>query len=189
MFAFITPRLFWAMLLALCAILTMTERISLLIAVVCLLAGSVSVNAEVSELINSQCESGCRSTLDQCAAVSNKVMETALKQTTTYSIGSPEREKADVKFENAFVTAEKCWDKYYGCTGKCRPPKKCLAACQSTFKQCFAAGEQKMKEGLREMRKAKFGSPEWQTAYGKGDKETDHCLQDNRSCQAKCANP
>jgi hypothetical protein len=189
MFLFITPRLFRAPLLALFARLTITGRILLLTAMINLLVGSVSANAEVSELINSKCEIGCRSALDQCAAVSNKVMETALKETTAYSIGSPEREKADVKFESAFVTAENCWDKYHSCTGKCRPPKKCLDACQSTFKQCFAAGEQKMKEGLREMRKAKFGSPEWQTAYGKGDKETDHCLQDNRSCQAKCANP
>lgn len=92
MFVFITPRLFWAMLSARFATLTMTGRILLRTAIVSLLAGSVSVNAEVSELINSKCESGCRSTLDQCAAVSNKVMETALKETTAYSIGSPERE-------------------------------------------------------------------------------------------------
>ena len=43
--------------------------------------------------------------------------------------------------------------------------------------------------GLREMRRAKFGSPEWQAAYAKGDTQTDRCLQENRSCQAQCANP
>src|SRR6516164_1487366 len=148
-----------------------------------LLACPVS-RAEVAAQLNSKCEARCRSTLDQCAAVSNKIMETALKETTAYSVGTSGRERADIKFENAFLTAENCWDKYYLCAGKCRAPKRCVDACQSTFKQCFAAGERKMKEGLREMRKAKIDSPEWQAAYAKGDMETDRCLQDNRSCQA-----
>jgi hypothetical protein len=56
MFLFITPRLFWASQLALFARLTMTGRILLLTAVINLLVGSVSANAEVSELINSKCE-------------------------------------------------------------------------------------------------------------------------------------
>jgi hypothetical protein len=153
-----------------------------------LLAGSVA-RAQVAEQMNSKCEAGCRSTLDQCAAVSNKIMETALKETTAYSVGTSGRERADVKFEGAFQTAENCWDRYYVCADKCRSPKKCVGACQSTFKQCFAAGEKKMRDGLREMRRAKFGSPEWQAAYTKGDSQTDRCIQDNRGCQAKCANP
>ena len=153
-----------------------------------LLACSVS-RAEVVAQMNSKCEASCRSTLDQCAAVSNKIMETALKETTAYSVGTSGRERADIKFEGAFQTAENCWDKYYLCTGKCRAPKKCVDACQSTFKQCFAAGEKKMRDGLQEMRHAKFGSSEWQAAYAKGDAETDRCLQENRNCQAKCANP
>lgn len=153
-----------------------------------LLACPVS-RAEVAAQLNSKCEARCRSTLDQCAAVSNKIMETALKETTAYSVGTSGRERADVKFEGAFQTAENCWDKYYLCAGKCRAPKKCVDACQSTFKQCFAAGEKKMRDGLREMRHNKFGSAEWQAAYAKGDAETDRCLQENRNCQAKCANP
>src|SRR5262249_61865575 len=99
------------------------------------------------------------------------------------------RERADVKFENAFQTAENCWDRYYVCAGKCRAPKKCTDACQSTFKRCFAAGEKTMREGLREMKHARFGSPEWQAAYAKGGTQTDQCVQENRNCQAKCANP
>jgi hypothetical protein len=43
-----------------------------------LLACSVSSRAQVVEPLNRKCEAGCRSTLDQCAAVSNKIMETAL---------------------------------------------------------------------------------------------------------------
>jgi hypothetical protein len=104
-------------------------------------------------------------------------------------VGTSARERVDVKFEGAFETAENCWDRYCVCADKCLPPKKCVVACHSTFRQCFAAGERKMRDGLREMRRAKFGSPEWQAAYTKGDSETDRCIQDNRSCQAKCANP
>jgi hypothetical protein len=36
---------------------------------------------------------------------------------------------------------------------------------------------------------AKFGSPAWQAANAEGDPEADHCLQENRNCQAKCTNP
>jgi len=154
-----------------------------------LLACSVSTRAEVADQMNSKCEAGCRSSLDQCAAASNKIMETALKETTAYSVGSSGRERADVKFEGAFQKAENCWDRYYMCAGKCRAPKKCVDACQSTFKQCFVAGEKKVREGLREMQHAKFGSPEWQAAYAKGNSETDRCLRENRICQTKCANP
>jgi hypothetical protein len=167
----------------------MVVRLVLVASVVLLLAGSVSARAQMGEQLNSKCQSACRSTLDQCAAVSNKIMETALKETTAYSVGTSARDNADVKFENAYLTAENCWDKYYTCTEKCRPPKTCIGACQTSFKKCFAAGEAKMKAGLREMRKLKFGSPEWQAAYAKGDMDADRCLQDNRTCQAKCANP
>src|SRR5215467_8366106 len=157
--------------------------------IVALLVCSFSARGQVWEQINTRCEAGCRSTLDRCAAVSNKIMETALKETTPYNVGTPARERADIKFESAYLTAEGCWDKYYVCAGKCRAPKRCIGACQSTFRQCFAAGERTMREGLREMRLAKFGSPEWQAAYAKGDAQTDRCLQENRSCQAQCANP
>ena len=154
-----------------------------------LVACSVAARAQVWEQLNTKCESLCRSSLDRCAAPSNKIMETALKETSAYNVGTPARERADVKFEGAYLTAEACWDKYYACAGKCRPPKRCINACQSTFGRCFAAGERTMREGLREMRRAKFGSPEWQAAYAKGDTQTDRCLQENRSCQAQCANP
>jgi hypothetical protein len=154
-----------------------------------LFACSLSTRGEVTEQLNSKCEASCRVSLDQCAAASNKIMETALKETSAYSVGTSGRERADVKFESAFLTAENCWDRYYTCAGRCRPPKKCVDTCQTTYKQCFAAGEKKMRQGLREMRHAKFGSPEWQAAYAKGNMETDNCVQENRSCQAKCANP
>lgn len=99
------------------------------------------------------------------------------------------REKADIKFENAFLAGEQCWDRYYRCTGNCRPAKGCIDACQSAFKQCFAGGERTMREGLREMKKFKFGSPDWKAAYAKGDKGTARCLTDILSCQGHCANP
>jgi hypothetical protein len=60
---------------------------------------------------------------------------------------------------------------------------------QSKFAQCFAAGERLMREGLQEMTRLKYNSPEWQAANAKGDAETDKCLEENRACQAKCANP
>jgi hypothetical protein len=154
-----------------------------------LLACSVSARAQLWDQMNTKCETSCRSGLDQCAAVFNKIMETALKETTAYSVGSSRRERADVKFEGAFLKTQNCWDTYYMCTRKCRAPQRCIDACQSTFTRCFAAGERKMREGLREMRHAKFDSPEWQAAYAKGNAETDRCLQDDQSCQAKCANP
>jgi hypothetical protein len=166
----------------------MAVRFVLIAASVVITAPALA-KAQAWEQVNSTCESTCKSTLDRCAAAANKLMQTALKETSAYNVGSSEREGADVKFENAFLTAETCWDKYYKCAGKCRPPKRCIDQCQSAFKRCFAAAEGKMRDGLREMRQAKFGSPEWQTAYAKGDMETDHCLQENRSCQAKCANP
>jgi hypothetical protein len=157
--------------------------------VLALFACSLSARAQVWDPTNAQCEARCRSTLDQCAAASNKIMETALKETSAYNVGSSSRQRADVKFENAFQTAENCWDKYYVCAGKCRAPRKCVEACQATFRQCFAAGESKVKEGLRAMRHAKFGSPEWQAAYAKGDAETDRCLQEDQSCQVRCVTP
>jgi hypothetical protein len=160
---------------------------SVLVVVVVLASGPTQ--AQVWDLINSQCEVGCRTALNQCAAVSNKIMETSLKETTAYNIGTPDREKADIKFENAFQTAEKCWSGYYKCTGHCQAPRRCVAACQSTLKQCFAAGERKMQEGLREMKNFAFGSAEWTAAYAKGGTDIDHCLEENHSCQAKCANP
>jgi hypothetical protein len=138
---------------------------------------------------NTKCEAACRSNLDQCAAVSNKTMETAIKETLPYRIETPERRRADIKFESAFQTAEKCWDKYYRCAGNCRPPKTCTDACQSSFKLCFAAGERTMKEGLRAMKSLKFGSDEWKAAYGRGDMPADRCLEENRNCHMKCANP
>jgi hypothetical protein len=116
-------------------------------------------------------------------------METALKKTTAYSIGTFERENADVKFESAFQTAEKCWGKYYKCAGRCHAPKRCIATCQSKFKKCFAAAETRMKEGPRAMKGLKFASPEWEAAYAKGGADSDRCLESNRDCQAKCANP
>jgi hypothetical protein len=171
-------------------------RFTLIVASVAMLVPSLAptlaptlAKAEVGAELNSKCESACKATLDRCAAGANKRMETALKETTAYQVGSSERERADVKFETAFLEAATCWDKYYNCAGKCRPPQLCTDQCQSTFKRCFAAAERKMQDGLREMRRAKFGSPEWQSAYAKGDMDTDHCLQENRSCQAKCANP
>ena len=157
--------------------------------VVALVLSCGPAQAQVWDLINSQCESACRTGLNQCAAVANKIMETSLKETTAYNIGTSDREKADIKFENAFQASEKCWGRYYKCTGHCQAPRRCIAACQSTFKQCFAAGERKMQEGLREMRNFAFGSTEWSAAYGKANRDVDHCLEENHSCQAKCANP
>jgi hypothetical protein len=158
------------------------------VAIVALVLGSVPAKAQVWEQ-SDKCQTACKSTLDQCSAFSNKNMATALKEAEPYRIDSAAREKADIKFENAFQAAAKCWDRFYRCTGNCRPPKGCIEACQSIFKQCFAAGEQTAKDGLREMKNFKFASPEWKAAYAKGDKEIDHCLADNRDCQGKCAKP
>jgi hypothetical protein len=152
-------------------------------------AETVPAQTQVSEWINSKCETGCRSALDQCAATSNKVMETALKETTVYAVGTAERAKVDIKFESAFQKAEACWDKYYICAAKCAPPKRCINACQSTFRKCFAAGDAKTREGLRQIKALKTGTPEWQAAYAKGDADIDACLEHNRNCKAKCANP
>jgi hypothetical protein len=138
---------------------------------------------------NAKCESACRSTLDHCAAVSNKIMEMALKEADPYQVGTSERDRVDIKFESAFLAGEHCWDRYHRCTLGCAPPKRCVDACQSRFRQCFAASERRMKEGLREMKTLTFGSPEWKAVYGKGDKDADRCLEDNRNCQGKCANP
>jgi hypothetical protein len=161
----------------------------LLIAALIVLAAPASARAEGSEQLNSKCQASCKSTLDRCAAAANRRMQTAIKETTAYNVGSAARESADVKFESAFLTAEGCWDRYYACTGKCRPPKACIDQCQSAFKRCFAAAEAKMRDGLGKMRTAKFGSPAWQAANAEGDAEADHCLQENRNCQAKCTNP
>ena len=124
----------------------------LLIAALIVLAAPASARAEGSEQLNSKCQASCKSTLDRCAAAANRRMQTAIKETTAYNVGSAARESADVKFESAFLTAEGCWDRYYACTGKCRPPKKCIDQCQSAFKRCFAAAEAKMRDGLGKMR-------------------------------------
>jgi hypothetical protein len=157
---------------------------------VALVLCSGPTHAQVWDLINGKCEAACKTTLNQCAAVSNKIMETSLKETTAYNIGTADRERADIKFENAFQKAEKCWGEYYKCTAtRCQAPRRCVAACQSSFRQCFAAGEKKMNEGLREMKSFAFGSTEWSAAYAKGSTDLDHCLEENHNCQAKCANP
>ena len=138
---------------------------------------------------NAKCEGQCRSTLAQCSAGSRKIMTTALKEAAPYRIETPARRKADIKFEYAFLGGEKCWDHYYRCAGTCRPPRRCIDACQSTFARCFAAGERLVRQGVQELKNLKIGSPEWQAADAKGDTETGKCLENNRSCQAKCANP
>jgi len=145
--------------------------------------------AQDIELTNSACEAACKGKLDRCAAVSNRIMHTALKETSAYTVDAPERQRADVKFEAAFQAGEKCWDGYFRCAATCRPAKACLDACRSTFKRCFAQGEKKMREGLKEMRSSPFGSPAWQAANAKGDAELDQCLVENHNCQTKCANP
>jgi hypothetical protein len=162
-----------------------TMRWALIVAFV---LGSVQAKAQVWEQ-NIKCETACRATLDQCSAVPNRVMDTALNEMTPYTYDSPDRDKPDIKFENAFEAGEKCRGRYLRCAGKCQPPKKCVDACQATFKRCFAIGERKMKEGLRELKTFKYDSPQWKTAYGKGDAEMARCLEDNRNCRGKCANP
>jgi hypothetical protein len=137
---------------------------------------------------NTKCGGDCKLVLDQCSAAPNRIMTLALKETTPYNIGTRIRQKADIKFEGAFLAAEKCWDSYYRCTDRC-VPRHCIDACQATLTQCFAAGDRLAREGLQEMKRLKYNSPEWQAANTKGDAETDKCLEDNRSCQAKCANP
>jgi hypothetical protein len=159
-----------------------------LVLFVALVVGTIPARAQ-PWVQNKHCEIACKSTLDECAAASNKIMQTALRETEPFKIGTTEREKADIKFENAFLAGEQCWDRYYRCAGNCRPAKGCIDACQSAFKQCFADGEKTMREGLREMKKFKFGSPDWKTAYAKGDKGTGRCLTDNLNCQGHCANP
>jgi hypothetical protein len=124
-----------------------------LLLIVALILGSFPAIAQVWDVTNSKCEAGCKVTLDRCSAAPKKIMATVEKEVTAYSIETSEREKADIKFENAFQVGEKCWDRYYRCAANCRPPKRCIDACQSTFKQCFAAGERTMKVGLREMKK------------------------------------
>jgi len=156
--------------------------------IVALMLAAVPAEAQVWDM-NSKCEESCRVALDKCAAVSNKIMGTELKQAQPYNIGTPEREKADAKFESAFQEGEKCWKGYYRCTAHCRAPKACVDKCQAAFRQCFATGERLIKEGLREIRRFEFGSPEWKAAYAKGDAETDHCLEDDRKCIGNCANP
>src|SRR5262249_22255597 len=148
---------------------------------------TLPAKAQMSEL-NSKCEAACKTALDKCAAVSNKIMDTALKETGPYKIGTPERERADIKFERAFQVRETCRSRYERCATKCLPAKACMDACHSTLHQCFAAGERKMQEGLREIKSLKFGSPKWQTAYTKGDRDIDQCLETNRNCEAKCIN-
>ena len=155
---------------------------------VALVVGAVPAKAQLWEQ-NKNCGVACKSSLDECAAVSNKIMETTLKETVTYNVGTTAREKADIKFENAFLAGEQCWDRYYKCTGTCQPSRACIDACQSTFKQCFANGERTMRDGLREMKRYKFGSPDWKTAYAKGDRDIGRCLTENLNCQGHCANP
>jgi hypothetical protein len=111
------------------------------------------------------------------------------KEMEPFSIESVERDTPDIKFENAFASSEKCRSRYLRCSERCQPPKKCIDACQATFKKCFATGERIMKEGLRELKKLKYDSPEWRAAYTKGDVEIDRCLEENRNCPGKCANP
>jgi hypothetical protein len=135
---------------------------------------------------SSKCEAACTAALDQCAAVPNRIMDTALKEMEPFSIESVARDKPDIKFENAFASSEKCRSRYLRCSGKCQPPKRCIDACQATFRQCFAAGERIMKAGLRELKQLKYDSPEWKAAYAKGDAEMERCLEDNRNCQGKC---
>jgi hypothetical protein len=144
----------------------------------------------LSEL-NAKCEAACKTALDKCAAVPNKIMDTASKEAVPYKIDTPERERADIKLESAFQASETCRNGYDRCAIKCRPSKACIDACHSRFHQCFAAGERKMQEGLREIKgkRLQFGSPEWQTAYTKGDRDINKCLENNRSCEAKCINP
>ena len=103
-------------------------RFSLIVVSVAMLVPSLApslapglAKAEVSAELNSTCESACKATLDRCAASANERMETALKEPTAYQVGSSERERADVKFENAYLEAATCWDKCYSCTGKMSP--------------------------------------------------------------------
>jgi hypothetical protein len=166
----------------------MAMRVLLMLALVIMALGTSAARAQLVEQ-NTKCDASCKTALDQCSAVSRKIMTVALKETTSYKIGTPQRQRADTKFENAFLAGEKCWDSYYRCAARCQPPRHCIDACQAKFAQCFAAGERLMRDGLQEMKGLKFNSPEWQAANAKGDAETDKCLEDNRSCQAKCANP
>jgi hypothetical protein len=150
--------------------------------------GPLPAKAQVSEL-NAKCEATCKMALDQCAAVPNKIMDTALKEAEPYKIDTPERERADIKFERAFQAGQRCQNRYDRCTSKCSPSKACLDACHPTFRKCFAASERKLKKSLQEIKGLKFGSPEWQTAYTKADGDINQCLETNRNCEAKCINP
>jgi hypothetical protein len=151
---------------------------------------TVPLRAQDAALLNnSACEAACKTKLDRCSATSNKVMETALKESSVYTIDTADRARADTKFEGAFLAGEKCWDGYYRCSATCQPPKRCLNACRSTFKRCFAVGERKMRQGLVAMRGLPFNSSEWQAAYTQGDGDVNRCLLEIRDCQAKCANP
>lgn len=163
-------------------------RLLLTLALAITAVGSLPVQAQYAGTGNTKCEDACKSARDHCSAASNRVMETALKETGPYKIGTRQREKADIKFENAFQVGQKCWDNFYRCTDRCQP-RRCIDACQATLMQCLRAGERLMREGLQEMKRLKYDSPEWQAANTKGDAEIDKCLNDDRSCQAKCANP
>jgi hypothetical protein len=156
--------------------------------VAALVLGSVPANAQMSTL-NNKCEATCRDAREQCSAVFDRVMDTALKEMTPFRAESTEKARADIKFETAFEAGEKCRVRYNSCVDKCEPPRKCISACQVTYKKCFAVGESMVKEGIRELRKLKYDSPEWKVAYEKGDKEIERCLEDDRSCEGKCANP
>ena len=163
-------------------------RLLLMLALAITAIGSLPVQAQYTGPGNTKCETDCKSARDQCSAASNRIMVMALKETGPYKIETPQRQKADIKFENAFQVGEKCWDTFYRCTDRCEP-RRCIAACQATLAQCLPAGERLMREGLQEMKRLKYDSPEWQAAHTKGDAEIDKCLADDRSCQEKCSNP
>jgi hypothetical protein len=160
----------------------------LMLALLIMAVGTSAARAQLVEQ-NTKCDANSETALDLCSAVSRKIMTMSLKETTSYKIGTPQRQRADTKFEDAFLAGEKCWGNYYRCAVRCQPPRHCIDACQAKFAQCFAAGESLMREGLQQMKRLTYNSPEWQAADAKGDTETDRCLEDNRSCQAKCANP
>jgi hypothetical protein len=164
-------------------------RLLLTLALAITAIGSLPVQAQYLGLgQNTKCGGDCKSVFDRCSAAPSKIMTLALKETTPFDIGTRQRQKADIKFENAFLAGEKCWDNYYRCTDRC-VPRRCIAACQATLAQCFPAGERLARDGLQEMKRLKYNSPEWQAANTKGDAETAQCLEDDRNCQAKCANP
>jgi hypothetical protein len=158
------------------------------ICIVALLLSCAPAEAQMSTL-NNKCEATCRVALDRCSVVFDRIMDTALKEMTPYRAESVEKARADIRFEAAFEAGEKCRGRYSRCVEKCQPPKGCIKACLSTFKKCFADGKRLVYQGLRDLRKLKYDSPEWKAAYAKGDSDIEHCLDEDRSCEAKCANP